>query len=580
MEIVRPSPLERILGKIGGWFVRQRPAPRPDTATLLDLYNGGMFAEGNFFHRQILTHWAERIRADETHLETLRIKAQQGLFIYVTRNIGQLELIVLNNVLSEQKLPSPFFNNALRARRWLPLKKFFKLYRDRIGFLARHKNFPDPAANGFPEDLVLERRSILYSLEEWDPEFIPEETRGFLEALFEAEKKTGYPIFIVPYQLIWDKRPRREQASVFEALFGENERPGRWRKIILFFRHYKNRAIQKFSEPIPLSAFGSPLPLYKKIVGQLQSERKNFTGPVIHSHRWFLDHTLEDEGLAKTVYEIAKERRKPVDTIKGLALKYAREIAADLRYHYIEFVAAILHRVFQNLFEGVSVDTEGIKRLKKTLARGPVILTPNHRSHLDYLLLGYLCHQNDIVSPYVAAGINMAFWPMGRFFRRCGAFFLRRSFEGNLLYKKTFQTYLKILVREGYLQEFFIEGGRSRTGKLRSPKLGMLSMYSEAVHEGAAGDIFFMPVSITYDKVLEEKSYIEEMGGKPKQKEKFTDILRLTRFLKGRYGKIYVNFDEAISWQEAAAQAEALEWEKKKPQIVQGLANQICHAIN
>ncbi|MBI4223600.1 MAG: hypothetical protein HY609_01595, partial [Deltaproteobacteria bacterium] len=191
MEIVRPSPLERILGKIGGWFVRQRPAPRPDTATLLDLYNGGMFAEGNFFHRQILTHWAERIRADETHLETLRIKAQQGLFIYVTRNIGQLELIVLNNVLSEQKLPSPFFNNALRARRWLPLKKFFKLYRDRIGFLARHKNFPDPAANGFPEDLVLERRSILYSLEEWDPEFIPEETRGFLEALFEAEKKTG-----------------------------------------------------------------------------------------------------------------------------------------------------------------------------------------------------------------------------------------------------------------------------------------------------------------------------------------------------------------------------------------------------
>lgn len=574
MEILRPSPLEGLLAKIGGWFVGQAQAPLPDTAALLDLYNGGMFAQGNFFHRQILARWAEAIRVDETNLEALRIRAQQGIFVYITRNIGQLEFIVLNHILAEQKLPPAVFNNTLRARRWLPLKKFFGLYGDRIGFLSRRKKLPDPLACG------LLGKTLLYSLQEWDPEFMLAETQNFLDKLLEFQKQSDRPIYLVPCPLIWDRRPRREQASILEVLFGENERPGRWRKLILFFRHYKKWAIQKFGEPIPLAPFQDGFSLYQKMVGELQMERKSLTGPVIHSHQWFLDHTLEDEGLTKTIYEVAKEKRRPVDDIGDLALNYAKEIAADLRYHYIELVAALLHPVFRNLFEGLVIDTEGIKRLKKTLKVGPVILTPNHRSHLDYLLLGFLCHQHDIVSPYVAAGINMAFWPMGKFFRRCGAFFLRRSFEGNLLYKKTFQTYLKILVREGYLQEFFIEGGRSRTGKLRAPKLGMLSMYSEALHEGAAGDLFFMPVSITYDKVLEEKSYIEEMGGKPKQKEKFTDIFRLPKFLKGRYGKIYVNFDEALSWQQAASQVEAENWEAKKPKIVQHLANQICHAIN
>ncbi len=477
---------------------------------------------GDFLHRHILKRWASAIRLDETRLDAILQKAKEGPIVYVTFNLGRLEAVVLNDL-----------------------------------FL----------------DYNLAHAATLYSLREWDPDYFDLIDQQFLTSLRK-------PATIIPVQLIWDKRPKKEKASVFEALFGESEHPSLLRKIILFFRHYKKRGVVRFGEPIPLSGESDPKSLYQKIVQSFLIERRALTGTAIHPRSWFLEKIFEEEGLNRTIYEVAKEKNKPVDSVKHLALKYAKEITADLRHSYIEFTAAILNKIFKHLFEGIILDTEGIKTLKKTLSKGPVILVPNHRSHLDYLLMGYLCYHHDIVSPYVAAGINMAFFPMGRFFRRCGAFFLRRSFEGNQLYKKVFQSYLKILVREGYAQEFFIEGGRSRSGKLRTPRLGMLSMYSDCMAQGAAKDIHFLPISITYDKVLEEKSYLAEEAGKPKTQERARDLLKMTKYLKGRYGKIYVHFGEPISWQETAAEAAEPEWEKKKSKLVPMLADRICHAIN
>lgn len=587
MEILQPTLFERILSWCLSLFVSKRRHPLLSIEELTSLYNTEMFCQrGNFFHRHIVFRWAEQIRVDETQLEAIRLAATQGPLVYITFNLGQLEYNVLNNILLEQKLPLAIFNNVLRVRRWLSFQEYLENLRARIRSLTRTKTLPDPFTTGYLQKLLEGGKSLLLSFDEWDPEYLSSANKKFLEHLFEIQKQLAKPITLVPSLLIWDKRPQKEKASIFEALFGENERPSRWRKIILFFRHYKKRAVQKFGEPIILPTFaGSPVQLYQKILNSFQMERRTLTGPMIHPRQWFLDKILEDEALNKLIYEVAKEKQKPIDSVKKLVLNYSKEIAADLRYNYIEFAAAILAWFFRHFFEGINCDREGIQRLKKTLKQGPTILVPNHRSHIDYLLLGYLCYHYDIVSPYVAAGINMAFWPMGTFFRRCGAFFLRRSFEGNILYKKVFQTYLKILIQEGYPQEFFIEGGRSRTGKLRSPKLGMLSMYSDAIAEGAAKDIYFMPVSITYDRVLEEKSYLEEMEGKPKRKEKITDLLKLRKFLKGRYGKIYLRFDEPISWQEMARQVGETEWDKKRGRmvpssLVPALADRICHAIN
>ncbi|OGQ27731.1 MAG: hypothetical protein A3F82_00450 [Deltaproteobacteria bacterium RIFCSPLOWO2_12_FULL_44_12] len=545
-----------------------------------------MFEEGNFLHRHIINRTVPSIRLDEANLENVKSKAGQGTLIYISVNLGQLEHNVFNSLYLNHGLPLAHFNNCLKTRHWLPLPLIRKSYRDRVRFFSQYGELPHPLLSGYLKNLCLEEKSSLISLDAADPSYLSMAMRDIFNVLLETQKSAEKPIFLVPQQLIWDKRPKREKASFFEALFGETEHPGPLRKLILFFRHYRKRAIVKFGEPIPLQDFlgetqsDIPLKLYQKILGSLQIEKRTLTGPPIRARHWFLDRIFEDTELSKILYQIAKEKNKPLHSVKRLAQRYAKEIVADLNYSYVEFAAAFLNWFFKTFFEGVLVDPEGLKNLKRTLQKGPTILVPNHRSHLDYLLMGYLCYSNDIVNPYVAAGINMAFWPMGFYFRRSGAFFLRRTFSGNIVYKNVFQTYLKVLIQEGYLQEFFIEGGRSRTGKLRTPKLGMLSMYSQAMQEGAAPDVQFMPVSITYDRVMEQKSYLAEVEGKPKQKEKTRDLLKLRKFLKGRYGKIYVHFDEPISWQQTAAEISESNWEIKKPKLVEMLSQKITHAIN
>jgi glycerol-3-phosphate O-acyltransferase len=143
--------------------------------------------------------------------------------------------------------------------------------------------------------------------------------------------------------------------------------------------------------------------------------------------------------------------------------------------------------MWDRMFSGL--DVRGLDRVVETMKQHPIVLVPCHRSHFDYLILSYIFHENALSVPHIAAGINMAFWPLGLFFRGAGAYFIRRTFEGNPLYKAVFRKYLEYLIREGYTQEFFIEGGRSRTGKILTPKLGMLSAIVNVFVDGVRRDL-------------------------------------------------------------------------------------------
>lgn len=582
----RPSLLESGISFLRRLFIWKNDfLDVPTVEKLTQLYATHMLKQGNWWHRLVTRHMTRNIRWDDTQIEKIRMAAAKGPILFVTPNIGQLEMVLFNSLFKEQQIPLLHFNNMVPTRYWLPFDLLKKNFVERVIFFTHNRNLPDPIRTGYFSQLLHDEKPVLIAFEENDPNYLPSTLRRLLEAVLQAQDETEKPIRIVPLQLVWDKRPKREKTSLFEALFGETKNPGSFRKLILFFRHFGKRAVIQLGEPMTTAEViekgeKTTLGIYQTLLKTFAIERRTLTGPPLRPQSWFVEKLFEEEEVNRTIYELAKETGKRIEATHQLAEKYIREIAADIHYSRIEFAFALLSIIFNHFFEKIHVDTEGLKRFKSTLTKGPTVLVPNHRSHLDYLLLGYLCYQNDIVVPHVAGGINMAFWPMGGFFRKCGAFFLRRTFSGNRLYKMVFQNYLKILIREGYPQEFFIEGGRSRSGKLKSPKLGMLAMYSEVLHEGAAKDMQFCPVSITYDRVMEQKSYMSEARGKTKRAEKFWDLLKLRKLVRGRYGNIYVRFGEPISWQETYQETETATWEITKRALVNHLGQKIIHTIN
>ncbi len=181
---------------------------------------------------------------------------------------------------------------------------------------------------------------------------------------------------------------------------------------------------------------------------------------------------------------------------------------------------------------------------------GTLIYVPCHKSHIDYLMLNYIIYQNNLHPPRIAAGKNLAFWPVGTIFRKLGAFFIRRRFHGAKLYAEVFATYLKTLIKEGFNIEFFIEGGRSRTGKLVLPQLGLLNMILRAYQEGVTQDLIFIPSFIGYDQVMEEKAYLTELKGSQKKAESWRQLFHIRKLLKKRYGRVYLRFSEPIFFSE------------------------------
>jgi glycerol-3-phosphate O-acyltransferase len=175
---------------------------------------------------------------------------------------------------------------------------------------------------------------------------------------------------------------------------------------------------------------------------------------------------------------------------------------------------------------------------------------PSHKSHIDYLLISSLFYENKIIPPHIVAGQNLAFFPMGPIFRHSGVFFMRRSFRGLNLYPTVFKQYIKTLISEGYPIEFFIEGTRTRTGKLSSPKMGILSYLIDAIEEGYNKDMIFVPITITYDRILEESSYHMELKGKEKETETTSAFVKSRKLLRRKYGKVYLSFNQPFSFKE------------------------------
>ncbi|MDY6845399.1 MAG: 1-acyl-sn-glycerol-3-phosphate acyltransferase, partial [Thermodesulfobacteriota bacterium] len=387
------------------------------------------------------------------------------------------------------------------------------------------------------------------------PEMDP--MKNFLRLAFE---KHTQPIIFVPLLVVYSKFSQKESRRGFkEIIEGDFENPSSLRRFMAFLRNYRNIMV-RVCEPLDLFKFIESqvyddhdllaFMLRRELIDRIDTEKKVIVGPVLKSRQEIITTTLMDSGLKATMEKMEERSGEDFEKVRRKAKDYLEEIAADYDPTYIKIWDTILTWILNNIYDGIIIDKEGLSKVREVSKKAPLVIIPSHKSHMDYLILSYIFLRNHMHPPFIAAGVNLSFWPLGRFFRKSGAFFMRRHFKGNRLYGKIFSTYVKILIKEGYSLEFFIEGGRSRTGKLVLPKYGLISLLLQAYDEGMCSDLFFVPVSIAYERVIEEKSYIKELEGNSKEREGLVSLIKSRKLLKKRYGKVYINFDNPISLKE------------------------------
>ena len=377
----------------------------------------------------------------------------------------------------------------------------------------------------------------------------------------------GEELLLVPIAIYWGRAPDRE-TSFLQILFSENwEFAGRTRKFFVTLFQGRNTLLS-VSRPMSLAAITSDKPepelAYRKVLRILRvhfrKRRVATVGPDLSHQRTLANAIVANPSVQKIIDEEAegnsiKRSEKVVE-----AREHTAEIAAHISYSTVRAVERLLGWVWNRIYDGIEL--QHVDRLHDVANDREIIYVPCHRSHIDYLLLSYIVYHQGLSLPHVAAGINLNILIVGNILRRGGAFFLRRSFKGNRLYAAVFGAYLHEILVRGHPIEYFVEGGRSRTGRLLHPKGGMLAMTVSSYLRDPRRPIVFVPIYFGYEKLIEGDSFISELGGAKKRKESLGGLIKSVRALRERFGKVYVNVGEPIDV-EAVLDATTPDWRER-----------------
>ena len=536
------------------------------------------------------------IKVDKAQTEVVRQLDQDAVVVYVTKFKSYFEYLFFFSRYRREKLPFPQIGFDHKVYMWQPLSRLVRILWDRLGYFFRHQSLPDPYELGCLKQELINGRCGFLSLvgqKSFYRRFVKKQTDP-VHYLIEIQKSIDRPIYLVPQLIFFSKTARREQPTLLDILFGPEDKPGKIRRLFMLFKN-PGKVFVEVSKPVNLEGYlqadqlrqrsteYQSLVLRRDLLVQLNRHRHSITGPVRKSREELKESILTNERLQQFMKTYAQNRDISLQEVHRKADAYLEEIAANYKPAFIKIAAVIVGWITRTMFDGVTTNHEGLNQVKIMSLRGPLILIPCHKSHIDYLILDYLLYQNNLPVPHIAAGKNLSFWPMGPLFRSGGAFFLRRSFRGAVLYSKVFAEYIHKLLEEGYNIEQFIEGGRSRTGKLLMPKLGLLSIIINADKNGACEDMLIVPIYVGYDRIIEEKSYLLELDGGQKEQENILQVIQARKFLKKRYGKIYLQFHEPISLNQLLrAYDRPLAEMKSKEQnaLIKILGFQVINAIN
>lgn len=356
---------------------------------------------------------------------------------------------------------------------------------------------------------------------------------------------------LVPVVILWGRAPR-QQESILKALFSENWRPpGAWRQLLTILLHGRN-VLVRFNPPLSLRGLLQDGMREEQAVRKLarvlrvhfRRQREMAIGPDLSHRHTQIDAVLSAERVQTAMAAEAQSKAVSLNEARSRARGFALEIVSDYSYGVLRALELLLNWLWTRLYDGIAV--HNIDRVTQIASGNAIVYVPCHRSHIDYLLLSYLIHRHGLTPPHIAAGANLNLPLVGRLLRHGGAFFLRRSIKGEALYAAVFDEYLHLMLARGFPIEYFIEGGRSRSGRMLPPKAGILGMTVNSFIREHHRPLVFVPVYIGYEKLIEGKTYVGELAGRPKQRESLLALLKTARQIKRVFGQVHVNFGRPL----------------------------------
>ena len=378
---------------------------------------------------------------------------------------------------------------------------------------------------------------------------------------------------VVPVAMFWGRTAQRKK-FLWRDIVSERYGPSFSLRRILTLLFSRSDVLVEFGAPIDWSSQSNRSKSLnwnlRHIAIQLRRQFKEIRHASLGPDLYRLEETVE-RVVNEVVTTLPADRTPASKSYRQTLKREVRKMATRMSYPAVMFVRTILRWYFKRVYDGLVM--LGRDRLESVAKTHTLIYAPNHRSQTDYLVLSYLLFQHGFAIPQIASGDNLDIPVVGPILRRCGAFFMRRSFRDDPVYESVFESYLRLCVEQGSSIEFFVEGGRSRTGLLLPPRFGLLSMIVASREKGLPRPVAVVPTYISYESVPETNAYVNELSGKPKSPEKLSDVVLSLRLLRSKFGRVTVHIAKPIKLDNFVGQGSVKEETER-------LGYAITHAIN
>ena len=472
--------------------------------------------------------------------------------VYLLASENKHDFLFLNDLCLKTGMPLAFTSNGKSKL------KYSTLARRILGIFSKQKkqpSVPDIA------QCVLERRPLLIFLNQYGIHERQNTLRT--DEIFEAIRQLSMRnpnlrIHFIPVGIIWERRAESYKHTLFNEIYGTPTRPSSIRRFLtvlpgfsqLFFRIGKPLCLIH-PQTLDLASFKNGAAIRHVLNDDIDCMHTQVNGPKVKPHQQLLREIVSSEAFEQELQGIAQVTGQSQDELVHEARKILDKTASKFSLLVCKMFCAFFTPMWSTIYDGLYIDTEKLNEIRELSKTHRLVFIPSHKSHIDYLVLSILLFQNGVLPPHIAAGENLNFFPIGGILRRGGAFFIKRSFRGEQLYSTCIKHYISKILHEGFPLEFFIEGGRSRTGQILQPKFGILRMIAQAIEADPKLPVIIIPCAITYEKVIEDMAYKNEQDGAIKQRENITNLIKTTKLLISKYGQIYVSFAPPIDLNEA-----------------------------